>query len=51
MADSGSASDPDIVPEILVAILDDSLDFWCRLCGFKVLYERRDEGLAYITRG
>ena len=51
MADSGSASDPDLVPEILVGILDDSLDFWCRLCGFEVLYERREEGFAYITRG
>jgi catechol 2,3-dioxygenase-like lactoylglutathione lyase family enzyme len=42
---------PDLVPELLVGSLGDSVDFWCRLCGFEVLYDRPDEGFAYITRG
>ena len=31
--------------------LDTSLDFWCRLCGFAVLYHRINEGFAYIASG
>lgn len=31
--------------------LGESLDFWCRLCGFTVLYDRPDEGFAYIAHG
>lgn len=46
-----SAPGPDLVPEILVNALDESLDFWCRLCGFEVLYDRPEEGFAYITSG
>lgn len=42
---------PDLVPELLVTSLQESLDFWCRLCGFDVLYDRPDEGFAYITSG
>jgi catechol 2,3-dioxygenase-like lactoylglutathione lyase family enzyme len=37
------------VPELLVADVAVSLQFWCGLCGFAVLYERPDEGFAYIT--
>ncbi|WP_420898235.1 VOC family protein [Cryobacterium sandaracinum] len=40
-----------MVPELLVTSLEASLDFWCRLCGFEVLYDRPDEGFAYITSG
>lgn len=42
---------PGLVPELLVDSLGESVDFWCRLCGFEVLYDRPDEGFAYITRG
>jgi catechol 2,3-dioxygenase-like lactoylglutathione lyase family enzyme len=42
---------PDLVPELLVGSLEDSVDFWCRLCGFEVLYDRPEEGFAYITSG
>lgn len=42
---------PGLVPELLVESLGESVDFWCRLCGFEVLYDRPDEGFAYITRG
>lgn len=42
---------PGLVPELLVGALEESLDFWCRLCGFEVLYGRPEEGFAYITRG
>lgn len=43
--------EPVLVPELLVRSLGESLDFWCRLCGFTVLYDRPDEGFAYISRG
>lgn len=46
-----SALGPSLVPELLVEALEDSLDFWCRLCGFEVLYDRPEEGFAYITSG
>lgn len=46
-----STPSPDLVPELLVTSLEESLDFWCRLCGFDVLYERPDEGFAYVTSG
>lgn len=46
-----SACGPGLVPELLVEALEDSLDFWCRLCGFQVLYDRPEEGFAYIASG
>ncbi|MFO7689776.1 MAG: VOC family protein [Cryobacterium sp.] len=51
VADAGSTPGPGLVPELLVTSLEASLDFWCRLCGFEVLYDRPDEGFAYITSG
>jgi catechol 2,3-dioxygenase-like lactoylglutathione lyase family enzyme len=42
---------PALVPELLVEELDRSLDFWCRLCGFEVSYDRPEDGFAYVTRG
>jgi catechol 2,3-dioxygenase-like lactoylglutathione lyase family enzyme len=45
------ASVPGLAPELLVHSLGESLDFWCRLCGFTVLYDRPDEGFAYIAHG
>ena len=45
------APDPGLVPELLITDLDESLDFWCRLCGFAVLYHRIHEGFAYIANG
>lgn len=41
---------PDLVPELLVRNLSDSLDFYCRLCGFHILYQRPAEGFAYLQR-
>jgi len=43
--------DPGLVPELLVEDLDASLDFWCRLGGFDVLYDRPEQRFAYIGRG
>jgi catechol 2,3-dioxygenase-like lactoylglutathione lyase family enzyme len=37
-----------LVPELLVANIDDSLRFWRDVCGFKVAYGRIDEGFAYL---
>jgi catechol 2,3-dioxygenase-like lactoylglutathione lyase family enzyme len=51
MTGADSTPGPDLVPELLVTSLEESLDFWCRLCGFEVLYDRPDEGFAYITSG
>jgi catechol 2,3-dioxygenase-like lactoylglutathione lyase family enzyme len=51
MAAAHAEQDPALVPELLVRSLADSLDFWCRHCGFAVLYDRPDEGFAYIGSG
>jgi catechol 2,3-dioxygenase-like lactoylglutathione lyase family enzyme len=39
-----------LVPELLVAEIGASLRFWCELCGFRVVYDRMEEGFAYIDR-
>jgi len=39
-----------LVPELLVADISASLRFWCDLCGFRVLFDRPDEGFAYLDR-
>ena len=40
-----------LVPELLVTELHRSLDFWCRLCGFTIAYDRPEGGFAYLHRG
>ncbi|WP_165789105.1 bleomycin resistance protein [Cryobacterium zongtaii] len=42
---------PDLVPELLVGDLAVSLSFWVELCGFEVLYDRPDDGFAYLRAG
>ncbi|ASD23939.1 bleomycin resistance family protein [Cryobacterium sp. LW097] len=42
---------PDLVPELLVGDLTVSLSFWVELCGFEVLYDRPDDGFAYLRAG
>jgi catechol 2,3-dioxygenase-like lactoylglutathione lyase family enzyme len=37
-----------LVPELLVSDIDKSLRFWCDICGFAVLFDRPDEGFAYL---
>jgi len=37
-----------LVPELLVADIDKSLRFWRDVCGFTVLFDRPDEGFAYL---
>jgi len=39
-----------LVPELLVADLAVSLRFWRDLLGFAVVYERADEGFAFLDR-
>jgi catechol 2,3-dioxygenase-like lactoylglutathione lyase family enzyme len=46
-----SSPHPDLVPELLVTDVAASLRFWCGPCGFRVLYDRPEEGFSYITRG
>lgn len=42
---------PGLVPELLITNLAASLDFWVSLCGFEILYDRREEGFAYLHSG
>lgn len=42
---------PALVPELLVKSLDSSRYFWCRFLRFEVLYDRPEEGFAYLTQG
>jgi len=37
-----------LVPELLVTDINTSLRFWRDLCGFEVVYDRLDEGFAYL---
>jgi catechol 2,3-dioxygenase-like lactoylglutathione lyase family enzyme len=46
----GSFAFPGLVPELLVSDLTASLAFWITLCGFEILYERPEEGFAYLHR-
>jgi catechol 2,3-dioxygenase-like lactoylglutathione lyase family enzyme len=40
-----------LVPELLVTDLDRSLAFYCGLCGFRVRYDRPEDGFAYLELG
>lgn len=42
---------PDLVPELLVEDLPASLAFWVGLCDFEVLYDRPEDGFAYLRSG
>lgn len=44
------ATEPALVPELLVADTPRSLEFWCGLCGFEIAYDRPEEGFAYLVR-
>ena len=39
---------PKLVPELYCLDLSDSLEFYCELLGFTVLYSRPEEGFAYL---
>jgi catechol 2,3-dioxygenase-like lactoylglutathione lyase family enzyme len=41
---------PVLVPELSVRDFPRSLAFWCGPCGFRVLYDRPEEGFACIER-
>ncbi len=41
---------PALVPELMVTDIAASLAFWCGPCGFRVLFDRPDEGFACIER-
>jgi catechol 2,3-dioxygenase-like lactoylglutathione lyase family enzyme len=40
-----------LVPELLVSDINKSLRFWRDICGFCVLFDRPDEGFAYLDLG
>jgi catechol 2,3-dioxygenase-like lactoylglutathione lyase family enzyme len=39
-----------LVPELLITDLRQSLRFWRDLCGFSVVFDRPEEGFAYLDR-
>ena len=39
-----------LVPEFVVSDLAASLRFWCELCGFALVYDRPEDGFAYLDR-
>lgn len=46
-----SSWEPALVPELLVADLDESLAFWVGMAGFSVRYDRPEERFVYIALG
>ncbi|MFF0454414.1 bleomycin resistance protein [Nocardia africana] len=48
---SSPATEPALVPELLVTDTSKSIAFWCGLCGFEIDYQRAEEGFAYLSRG
>jgi catechol 2,3-dioxygenase-like lactoylglutathione lyase family enzyme len=40
-----------LVPELLLEDINKSLRFWRDVCGFTVLFDRPDEGFAYLDLG
>jgi catechol 2,3-dioxygenase-like lactoylglutathione lyase family enzyme len=40
-----------LVPELLVVDINKSLRFWRDVCGFAALFDRPDEGFAYLDLG
>ncbi|WP_149539205.1 bleomycin resistance protein [Siccirubricoccus phaeus] len=41
---------PALVPELMVTELACSLAFWCGACGFRVLFDRPEDGFACLER-
>jgi catechol 2,3-dioxygenase-like lactoylglutathione lyase family enzyme len=46
----GEAFRARLVPELKVSDLAASLTFWCDRLGFRVLYDRAEDGFAYLDR-
>jgi catechol 2,3-dioxygenase-like lactoylglutathione lyase family enzyme len=49
MTPAGSVK-PTLVPELLCRDIKKSLDFYTRILGFRVVYERPEFGFAYLER-
>ncbi|MCL6424142.1 VOC family protein [Brachybacterium sp. JHP9] len=43
--------EPALVPELLVADLEESLAFWVGIAGFSISYDRPEERFAYLALG
>lgn len=41
---------PALVPELMVTDIGASIAFWCGPCGFRVLYDRPEDGFACVER-
>ncbi|GEM_PF-695656 len=46
-----TSAEPSLVPELAVTDCDVSARFWRDLLGFEVLYDRPEEGFAYLALG
>ncbi|AWB87731.1 bleomycin resistance protein [Mycetocola zhujimingii] len=51
MPQHSDVAPPSLVPELLITDLTTSLRFWVDLCGFEILYDRPEEGFAYLHLG
>ncbi len=40
-----------LVPELSVSSFEESLDFYVRILGFAIAYQREEEGFAFLTLG
>lgn len=40
-----------LVPELSIVDYQKSLDFYTRILGFSIMYQREEEGFAYLTLG
>ena len=38
-----------LVPELIVRDINNSLEFWCHLIGFSVVYDRPEDKFAYLV--
>lgn len=46
-----SSPRPRMVPELIVTVTQDSLRFWRDILGFRIVYDRPEQGFAAIERG
>jgi catechol 2,3-dioxygenase-like lactoylglutathione lyase family enzyme len=40
-----------LIPELSITDFENSLDFYTRILGFSIAYEREEEGFAFLTLG
>ena len=38
-----------VIPELTISSLKRSLSFYCKLCGFKIMYDRKESRFAFLA--